>query len=301
MGKSVSAVIGRRSLHPRRIDLDSLPDRAPSTIQSLRPARSGSYPNGMTPLEAFPEIVQAQVSLAPFTLLRVGGPAEYLATPRSVEELAALYRFTVEGRIPLRVLGIGSNLIVRDEGVPGVVVRLTVPAFTGIEVNGRCVRAGGGAALAAVISQAARHNLAGLETLVGLSATVGGAVRCNAGDRNGEIGQYVRRVQVLDRDAVAVWREHDELRFGENQSNLDDPVILSAEFDLDADAPDAIVKRLRKSWIVRKAAQPFTFQAASRIFKNPRGMQASVLLETAGLRGTRVGGAEVSDRNANYI
>src|SRR5262249_23287323 len=132
---------------------------------------------------------------------------------RSVAELAAVLAFAGQNTLPVRVLGVGSNVVVRDEGVPGIVLRLTAPAFTKIEVDGRTVRAGGGAALSALISDAARHSLAGLETLVGIAATVGGAVRCNAGDRSGEIGQYVRRVAVLDRRHQSAWREHDELQF----------------------------------------------------------------------------------------
>src|SRR5882672_4971890 len=137
--------------------------------------------------QEFAEIVRSQEPLGPFTMLRVGGKSEYLAQPRSVEELTALLKSAAAQKLSVRVLGVGSNVLVRDEGVPGVVLRLTEPAFARIEVQGRKVRAGGGAALSALISESARNNLAGLETLVGISATVGGAVRCNAGDRTGEI------------------------------------------------------------------------------------------------------------------
>jgi UDP-N-acetylmuramate dehydrogenase len=255
----------------------------------------------MTLSEAFPEIVRIREPLAPYTALRLGGPAEFLVQPRSVAELAAVLAFAGQHTLPVRVLGVGSNVVVRDEGVPGIVLRLTAPAFTKIEVDGRTVRAGGGAALSALISEAARHHLAGLETLVGIAATVGGAVRCNAGDRSGEIGQYVRRVAVLDRKHQSAWREHDELQFCENRSNLDDPVIVTAEFELDADRSDAIMKRMLRAWILRKAAQPYSFEAAGRVFKNPRGLHAATLIEAAGLKKTKVGGVEVSDRNANYI
>lgn len=255
----------------------------------------------MTLLATFPEFVRAQEPLAPFTLLRVGGKAEFLAQPRSLGEITALMQACAQQNLPVRVLGVGSNVLMRDEGVAGVVVRLTAPFFTTVHVEGRTVRAGGGAALAAVISAAAAHGLAGLETLVGIAASIGGAVRANAGDRNGEIGQYVRRVQVLDNRHQALWREHDELQFRENRSNLDDPVILSAEFELDTDLGDAIVKRMRKAWIIRKAGQPYSFEAAARMFKNPHGEQAAALIEAAGLSRTKVGGAEVSERNANYV
>jgi UDP-N-acetylmuramate dehydrogenase len=199
------------------------------------------------------------------------------------------------------VLGSGCNLIVRDEGVPGAVLRLSEPVFAEIVVDGRVVRAGAGAAVSALISQSARHGLAGLETLVGIPGTVGGALRTNAGDRGGDIGQFVRCVVVLDSTGASQVRERDELRFGEHDSNLDDPVLLTAEFALERDDPNAIVKRMRKAWILRKASQPAAYQSAGHIFKNPRGLSAAALIEQAGLPRTRVGGAEVSDRDANYF
>jgi UDP-N-acetylmuramate dehydrogenase len=251
--------------------------------------------------EAFPNIVRTGEALAPYTLLRLGGPAEFLAQPRSVEELATLMKACAEHKLPVRILGIGSALLVSDEGVKGVVLRLSAPAFGRIEVEGRRVRAGGGAPLSSLISESARHNLAGLETLVGIPATVGGALRVNAGDRSGEIGGYVRRVEVLDGQHRAVWREHDELKFSENTSNLDDPVILGAEFELDLDKPDAIVKRMRKAWIMRQASQPYSFEASARMFRDPRGLTAAALIEKAGLGKTKVGKAGLSERNANHV
>jgi UDP-N-acetylmuramate dehydrogenase len=251
--------------------------------------------------EAFPEIVRARQSLAPFTSLKIGGPAEYLAEPRSAEELVGMMHFAAKAELPVRVLGVGSNVLVRDEGVNGVVLRLTPPVFTKISVEGRKMRAGGGADLGAVIAAAAKHHLAGLETLVGIAATIGGAVRCNAGDRTGEIGQYVRRVEVLDSKHAAVWREHEELSFRENRSNLDDPVILTAEFELETDHDDAIKKRMLKAWIMRKASLPHSFEASARVFKNPRGLHAAQLIESAGLGKTQVGGASLSERNGNYV
>ena len=192
-------------------------------------------------------------------------------------------------------------MLVRDEGVKGVVLRLCEPAFTQVSVEGNRVRGGTGTAVSALISQAARHGLAGLEVLVGIPGTVGGALRTNAGTRSGDISQFVRQVEVLDSRGEAQLREREELRFGYHSSNLDDPVILSAEFRLESDDPDAIVKRMRKAWIGRKAAQPFSFQAAGRIFKNPRGLSAAGLIVQAGLAKTRVGGAEISERDANFI
>jgi UDP-N-acetylmuramate dehydrogenase len=255
----------------------------------------------MRPLEDLDAIVQRNEPLAPYTYLKIGGPAEMLAQPRTRDELAAVVRQCGQAKLPLRVLGGGCNILVRDEGVRGVVLRLHEPAFTQIHVEGRRVRAGSGAAMSALISHAAQHGLAGLETLVGIPGTVGGALRCNAGDRAGDIGQYVRLVEVLDTDGEVQVRERDELRFGEHSSNLDDLVLLTAEFELESDNADAIVKHMRKAWIQRKATQPLSFQAAARVFKNPRGLSAARLIEQTGLAKTKVGGAEVSERDANFI
>jgi len=252
-------------------------------------------------LADFADIVKSNEPLAPYTYLRLGGPAEWLIQPRSREELSAVVRRCFQARIPLRVLGSGCNVLVSDEGVRGAVLRLNEPAFTRVEVDGRRVRAGTGAAVLALISEAARHGLAGLEALVGIPGTVGGALRCNAGDRAGDIGQFVRQVEVLDSRGDVQVRERDELRFAYHWSNLDDPVLLAADFDLEADQADAIVKRMRKAWIQRKAAQPLNFQAAGRVFKDPRGLNAAGLIVQAGLAKTRVGGAEISERDANYI
>ena len=253
----------------------------------------------MPRLAEFEEILKRDEPLAPYTYLKLGGPAEMLVQPRSHEELSAVVQRCYRDQIPLRVLGSGCNLIVRDEGVAGAVLRLSEPVFAEIVVEGKRVRAGAGAAVSALISQTARHGLAGLETLVGIPGTVGGALRTNAGDRAGDIGQFVRLVVVMDGGGATQVRERDELRFGEHASNLDDPVLLTVEFALESDDPDAIVKRMRKAWISRKASQPAAGQSAGRIFQNPRGLSAAGLIEEAGLARTRVGGVEVSDRDAD--
>jgi UDP-N-acetylmuramate dehydrogenase len=251
--------------------------------------------------DQFAAITQAGQPLAPFTHLRIGGPAEFLVTPRTREELARVVAACAAEKLPLRVLGVGTNLLVRDEGVPGVVVRLTAPEFTNVSVDGKTVNAGGGATLFSLISAAATAGLAGFETLVGITATVGGALRFNAGDRSGEIADHLVRVEVIDRAGKIVVRQRGDIRFGEHDSDLDDPVVLGVEFAVESDDPDAIVKRMRRAFINRKAEQPLSHQAAVRVFRNPQGQPAAHLVERAGLVGARVGAAQVSDRNANFI
>lgn len=247
------------------------------------------------------ELVKPREPLAPLTSLNVGGPAEAMITPQTIEQLCTIVKRCHDLKIPLRLLGAGSNVLISDDGLPGVVLRLSEPAFTAITCTGKRVKAGGGASLSALINAAAQHGLAGLETLIGTPGTVGGAVRMNTGDRSLEIGQYVHSAQVIDAQGHIQTRDKDEVRFGYRTSSLDEPVIISAEFELEQDSADAIVKRLRKAWIQRKANEPYTFQRQGRIFRNPKGLRAASLIEQAGLVGTKVGGAEVSDRHANYI
>jgi UDP-N-acetylmuramate dehydrogenase len=251
--------------------------------------------------DQFPGITKRAEPLAPHTHLKIGGPAEYLLQPRTVDELKAVLSACQKEGVPVRMLGGGFNLLVRDDPVPGAVLKLTAPAFTFLERSGRCVVAGGGGQLFDLIAFTVKHGLAGLEGLVGIRGTVGGSVRCNVGDRTAEISQTVRQVTVLTEAGTVQTRTRDELTFSEHQSDLDEPVILSVEFELDPDDPEAVLKRMRKAWVMRKAAEPLSVQAAVRLFRNPPGQSAAALIDRAGLAKHRVGGAELSERNANYV
>ncbi len=257
--------------------------------------------NVLAELKGFGDFIQTNAPLAPFTQLKIGGPADILILPRSLDELIAVIKRCNDRHLRWRILGSGGNVLVHDEGVKGIILRLASPAFTQITTDGTRLKAGCGVTLSAAIAHATHHGLAGLETLVGLPGTIGGALLLNAGDRTSDIGQFVRRVEVLDSQACVQMREHDDLRFTSTGTILDDPVLLSAEFELERERPESIVKRLRKSWIQYKASQPFSYESAARIFKNPPGLNAAALIEQTGLVGTKVGAATVSERNANYI
>ncbi len=252
-------------------------------------------------LKSFAGFIQANAPLAPFTQLKIGGPAELLVVPNALDELISFVKVCFAKNLRFRILGSGGNVLIHDDGVKGIVLRLAGAAFTNVALEGRRLKAGCGATLSAVIAKAAHAGLTGLEPLVGLPGTIGGALLLNAGDRTSDIGQFVRRVEVLDNQAAVQMREHDELRFMSTGAVLDDPLLLSAEFELDADGADSIVKRLRKAWIQFKATQPFSYQAATRLFKNPPGLNAGVLIEQTGLVGTKVGAAAISERNPNYV
>lgn len=198
-------------------------------------------------------------------------------------------------------MGGGCNTLISDAGVSGVVIRLENEAFSQIAINGSQVTVGSGALLSAVISQTVKAGLQGLEVLVGIPGTIGGALRGNAGGGGGDIGQFVRSVTGISAAGELVTLCDDELSFAYRDSNLKNMLITEATFELQPGDVEEMTRRLRKLWIMKKASQPLTVQSAGCIFKNPRGMSAGLLIDQAGLKGTRIGKAEISDRHANFI
>lgn len=255
----------------------------------------------MSSFEDFREITRRDEILAPYTWLKIGGPAQYLMRPRTREELIAVVRLCHKEHVAIHVLGGGSNLLVRDEGVSGVVLQLDAAAFSQVTVAGHLVTAGAGALLSHAIASSVREGLAGLDALVGIPGTIGGALHGNAGGKSGDIGQFVRSVEVLTAAGEPRVRKGEELSFSYRSSSLNELILMSAEFELLREDADEITRRMRKLWIMKKATQPLTFQSAGCIFKNPRGMSAGLLIDQAGLKGTRIGNAEISDRHANFI
>jgi UDP-N-acetylmuramate dehydrogenase len=246
-------------------------------------------------------IVREQEPLAAHTWLRLGGAAQFFAEPTTVEELASLVRRCQERSLPVRVLGGGSNVLVRDEGVPGLVISLAPAVFGRIEVRGRRVTAGGGARLGHVISAAVREGLAGLEQLVGIPGTVGGALHTNAGTHGGDIGQCTDSATVLNRRGEIITRTRKDLRFGYRESSLDELAILEATFELELGDAQRLTKQMQQAWILKRAAEPLSEQNAGMMFKSPGGVSAADLIEQAGVQSLRVGECEISERNANFL
>lgn len=255
----------------------------------------------MSWLNGLEKIVRAHEPLAMHTWFQLGGPAEYLAEPRDREELIALVERCHREQVPVRMLGGGSNVLVRDEGVPGMVIRLVEPAFAQVRVEDQTLIAAGGAPLSRVITTAVRDGLAGLEMLIGIPGTLGGALHGNAGTHGGDVGQWVTHVKAVTQSGEVVDRTRDDMVFSYRRSSLDELVILEATFELQRDEPEELARRMQKNWILKKQSQPMGHQCAGCVFKNPRGVSAAELIDEAGLKGTRIGGAVVSDRHANFI
>jgi UDP-N-acetylmuramate dehydrogenase len=255
----------------------------------------------MTFLTGFERFVRESEPLAMHTWFQLGGPAEYFAEPTSPDELLAVIRRARDEDLPVRMLGRGSNLLVRNEGVPGVVIMLCDPAFCRIEIDRNTITAGAGTRLGRIVTTAVHAGLAGLEELVAIPGTLGGALHGNAGVHGADIGQWTASATVVTDEGQVVQRDRDELVFNYRASSLDELVILGARLELDEDDPHELARRMQKQWIIRKARQPMGHQCAGCIFKNPPGAHAGELIDSAGLKGTRIGGAVVSDRHANFI
>jgi len=245
--------------------------------------------------------VKEKVALADRTWFKLGGPAQYFAEPTSVDELQAVVQRSRDEGLHVRLLGGGSNVLVREEGVSGMVIRLTGPAFGTITISGNTVTVGAGAQLANVITAAVGAGLAGLETLVGIPGTIGGALHGNTGTQAGDVGQWTSRATVMTRGGELITRERNDLVFAYRQSSLDELVIVNAQFELEEENSDDVTKRMQKQWIFKKANLPMAHENTGCIFRNPRGMSAGMLIDQAGLKGETVGGAEVSPRHANFI
>ena len=248
----------------------------------------------------FKSHVRHQVPLAMHTWFQLGGPAEFFAEPKLEEELSALLALCKAELIPTRTLGFGSNIIVSDNGVPGLVFRLTAGCFSDIRIDGNTVIAGGGAKLGRVITAAVHAGLAGIENLIGIPGTVGGAIMANTGINSDTIGQWVKSVRLADESGNIIELNKKDLSFGPEGPSLHGMILLEAVFELEEEDVTDLSKRLQKIWIIRKTAFP-AGQCSGYIFKNPRGLPPNELIERAGLKGTRIGGAVVSERNANFI
>ena len=249
----------------------------------------------------FEHFVRKDESLAPHTWLRLGGAAEFFAEPTTVDELSAVVRRCCEMDVPVRVLGGGSNLLIHDDGVPGMVISLTHPAFSTLQVDGNRLKAGGGARLSHAVSTAVGHGLAGLEALAGVPGTIGGALHGNAGTNGVDIGQSVREATVMTRAGEIHTRSAQDLQFTYRQSSLDELVILDAVFELETADSEELTRRMQKFWIVQKATQPGGEQRVGFLFVDPPGLAARALIEQAGLKGTKVGGAEVCGEHPNFV
>nr|NJM04431.1 UDP-N-acetylmuramate dehydrogenase [Desulfobacula sp.] len=244
--------------------------------------------------------------LRPYTSFKVGGPADLLALPKTAEELKALLGYAAQQDIPVTLLGGGTNVLVSDKGIRGLVV-ITTGLKSGVRITGSTpekslVEAKSGERLSAVCRFALDHSLSGLEFAAGIPGTLGGALAMNAGTRAGDMSGIVADLTVLDKKSLTFQTlERKNLEFSYRRLELTS-VIVSATLALEPADPAKIEKAFQQHLVLKKATQPVSAASAGCFFKNPaKGMPAGELIEKAGLKGMKMKGAMVSDIHANYI
>jgi len=240
-------------------------------------------------------------SLAPLTWFRVGGPAQVLFTPADADDLGYFLK-NLPGELPLQVVGVGSNLVVRDGGVPGVVIRLSPRGFGETGAKGDVVSAGAAVLDKRVAEVAAAANLSGLEFLFGIPGTIGGALRMNAGANGAETRDVLVEATGIDRKGNTHILADADMKFAYRSIGVDPQVIFtSARFRGVAAAPEAIRARMAEVQTHRETAQPIREKTGGSTFQNPPGQSAWKLIDAAGCRGLRLGGAQVSDMHCNFL
>jgi UDP-N-acetylmuramate dehydrogenase len=253
---------------------------------------------------AMPELrgrLLANQSLAELTWFRVGGPAQVLYTPADEDDLACFLK-NLPQELPVHVVGVGSNLIVRDGGIPGVVIRLSPRAFGDTLAAGDIVSAGAAALDKRVAETAAAADIGGLEFFFGIPGTIGGALRMNAGANGGETRDVLLDATGIGRDGTTHAFSNADMKFVYRNSGVDPSIIFtSARFRGRLAEPAAIRARMNEVQNHRETAQPIREKTGGSTFKNPPGNSAWKLIDAAGCRGLRVGGAQVSDMHCNFL
>lgn len=252
------------------------------------------------PLPALRGSTERGGALADFTWFRTGGPAEWLARPADVDDLCT-FLAGLPRDIPVMAVGVGSNLIVRDGGVDGVVVRLP-KSFATVRIEGDTVRAGAAAMGITVASAARDAGLAGLEFLRGIPGTVGGAVRMNAGAYGRDVSDCLIEATVVRRDGTVETRAAADLGFDYRHSALaPDSIVVEATFRATPGDRATIAAEMDRIAAEREASQPLRSRTGGSTFRNPPGHKAWALIDAAGCRGLRHGGAQVSEKHTNFL
>ncbi|MGM9520377.1 MAG: UDP-N-acetylmuramate dehydrogenase [Phascolarctobacterium sp.] len=240
--------------------------------------------------------------MAKHTSFRIGGPADLLAQPADEAELAALLKAAREHTVPVTLIGNGSNLLVRDKGIRGLVIKLG-NLFSGVEVCGNTLTFGCGVSLAMASKKAASLSLSGLEFAVGIPGTIGGAVYMNAGAYDGEMAKVVTKVRVMDEQGKTSELAASELDFAYRHTALQNSgrIVTSVTVSLVPGDADAIAAKMADFSQRRISKQPLELPSAGSMFKRPPGYFAGTLIDQTGLKGYTVGGAQVSTKHAGFV
>lgn len=239
--------------------------------------------------------------LSKHTTYGIGGPAEIMVFPENKTDLIQIIRTARKMNQPVSILGSGSNILISDNGIKGVVISLK-NTLKLIEIENQKLYAECGSMLGRIVKQAVKHNLIGLENLNGVPGTLGGALVMNAGAWGGEISENLVQVELIDEDGKLRYLQKNEINFSYRQSSFNKKdILLSAEFLLKKADKEIINKNFVEAQTGRKSTQPLNKRSAGSLFKNPKGHSAGKLIDEAGLKGFSVGQAKISDKHANFF
>jgi len=246
--------------------------------------------------------IKLKEPLKKHTSFKIGGPAEIFIQPAGIGDLKLLIGCARRDKIPVVVLGAGSNVLVSDKGVEGIVLKLDAVAFKGVIFSGQRLYAGSGLLLSRLIQESERNSLSGLEFLVGIPGTIGGALAMNAGAWGRSIGDLVEKVKVMDYNGKINLLGREKIKFAYRKSSLARYIILEACLKLNKKAREKIKDDIKRYAGLRLNTQDLSLPNAGCIFRNPRGAsQAGKLIDLCGLKGRSMGGAAISMRHANFI
>ncbi len=237
--------------------------------------------------------------MAKYTWMKVGGPADFYIEPADKEDLLAIVRYFRQQRFPWMMLGRGSNVLVSDEGIRGAVINVE-SALPALSQAGDSIIAESGVRLTKFVDFCIQHGYAGSEMLAGIPGTIGGAVVMNAGAHGGEISDYLLTVEVIRGGVVEIIKK-EEAGFSYRSSALAGDIVLAATFGYPRGEREALSKKRRELIMKRNDSQPLDLPNLGSMFKNPNTTHAAQLIEQAGLKGKRIGGAQVSEKHANFI
>lgn len=236
------------------------------------------------------------------TTFRIGGPAKCFVIPHTAEEIGQVVTICKAEQIPFFILGRGSNLLVSDAGIEGVVIQLC-QNYSGFKINGTMIKAQAGVMLHKLGNAAKEAGLAGFEFAAGIPGTLGGAVVMNAGAYGGEMKDIITSVQLMDQNGNILEKTGEEMEFDYRHSIVEEQgyIVLGAVLTLQTGDEEAIAAKMEELAAARKAKQPLEFPSAGSTFKRPEGYFAGKLIMDAGLRGYQVGGAQVSEKHCGFV
>lgn len=254
--------------------------------------------------------IELDAQIGAMTYFAIGGRADALIRPRSANALSLLLRRCHDDEIPCRILGKGANLLVDDQGVDGLVIKLDHECFTSVRFNREgsvdAMHVMAGTDLAKIVMETARCGLEGLSAMAGIPASIGGAIRMNAGGVYGDISDSLSTVTCLTHVGELITYKKSDLAFDYRESKIADPIILSATFELQECDPVALRTRVKEIFAWKKSRQPLADSSAGCAFKNPldeegNRVSAGKIIEESGLKGLTIGGSSVSEQHANFI